>query len=50
MFRRYRKRWKVERTVAWLHNFKRLVACNEVDAHLFVGFAKLACLMVCLGG
>ncbi len=46
--RRYRKRWKIERTIAWLHNFKRLVSRNEVYAHLFEGFAKLACLMICL--
>lgn len=46
--RRYRKRWKIERTIAWLHNFKRLVSRNEVYAHLFHGFAKLACLMICI--
>lgn len=46
--RRYRRRWKVERTVAWLHSYKRLVVRNEFYAHLFHGFAKLACLMICV--
>jgi len=46
--RRYRKRWKIERTIAWLHNFRRVVARYEVYAHLYRGFVKLACLMICL--
>lgn len=32
--RRYRKRWKIERTIAWLHGFRRVVTRYEVYAHL----------------
>ena len=44
--RRYRRRWKVERTIAWLHAFKRVVVRNEFYAHLYHGFLKLACLII----
>jgi len=44
--RRYRRRWKIERTIAWLHAFKRIVTRNEFYAHLYHGFLKLACLMI----
>lgn len=44
--RRYRRRWKVERTIAWLHAFKRIVVRNEFYAHLYHGFLKLACLII----
>jgi transposase len=46
--RRYRKRWIVERTIAWLQSFKRLVTRYEVYSFLFHSFAKLACLMIVL--
>lgn len=48
--RRYRHRWKVERTISWLFNFRRLVVRYERFDHLFLGFAQLACLMITLGG
>lgn len=44
--RRYRRRWKIERTIAWLHAFKRIVTRNEFYSHLYHGFLKLACLMI----
>lgn len=47
--RRYRRRWKVERSISWLQNFRRLVTRYEYHAHLFHGFAQLACLIVVLG-
>lgn len=47
--RRYRRRWKVERSISWLQNFRRLVTRYEHYAHLFHGFAQLACLVVVLG-
>lgn len=46
--RRYRRRWKVERFIGWLQNFRRLVTRYEHYAHLFHGFVQLACLMVVL--
>ena len=46
--RRYRRRWKVERSISWLQNFRRLVTRYEYHAHLFHGFVQLACIMVTL--
>jgi transposase len=48
-FRRYRRRWTVERSISWLQNFRRLVTRYEYHAYLFQGFAQLACLIVVLG-
>jgi len=42
--RRYKRRYKVERTIAWLQSFRRLVTRYEYHTHLFKGFAQLACL------
>jgi len=44
--RRYRRRWKIERSISWLQNFRRLVTRYEHYAHLFHGFVQLACLMI----
>jgi transposase len=43
--RRYKRRWKVERTISWLKNFRRLVVRYEFYHHLFLGFVNLACLI-----
>ncbi|MEW4491124.1 transposase [Thalassoglobus sp. JC818] len=46
--RRLQRRWIVERTIAWLQNFRRLVVRYENHAHLFEGFVQLACVMILL--
>ena len=46
--RRYRHRWKIERTISWLQYQRRLLVRHERHAHLFEGFVHLACLMICL--
>ena len=46
--RRYRRRWHVERLFAWMMRFRRLVTRNEHDSRNFLGFAKLACLVILL--
>ena len=46
--RRYRKRWKVERLFAWMHNFRRLVTRWEYHIENFLGFVHLACLHILL--
>ncbi|MBX3442124.1 MAG: transposase [Planctomyces sp.] len=46
--RRYRRRWKVERTISWLGNYRRLLVRHECHVHMFQGFITLACLMLCL--
>ncbi len=40
--RRYKKRWKVERLFAWMHNFRRLVTRWEYHIENFLGFVQLA--------
>jgi len=44
--RRYKRRWKIERTVSWLHGFRRLVVRYEFYSCLYHGFATLACLIM----
>lgn len=46
--RRYVRRWKVERTIAWLHNFRRVITKWERYAYLYHGFVQLACLLIIL--
>ena len=46
--RRYRRRWKVERLFAWMHNFRRLVTRWEYHIENFLGFVRLACLHMML--
>jgi transposase len=46
--RRYRKRWKVERTFAWLGNFRRLVVRYDRDIKSYSAFFHVACLVITL--
>jgi transposase len=46
--RRYKRRWKVERSISWLFNFRRLTVRYERYAHLFRGLLQLACAFVIL--
>jgi transposase len=46
--RRYRRRWRIERSISWLQNFRRLVTRYEFYPFLFHGFAQLACLFIVL--
>jgi transposase len=46
--RRYRRRWKVERLFAWLHNSRRLVTRWEYHVGNFLGFLQLACAQILL--
>ena len=41
-FRRYRRRWGVERSIRWLQDSRRLVTRYEYHAHLFHGLLMLA--------
>ena len=43
-----RHRWKVERTLAWLAQFRRLAIRHERRADVHLAFATLACAIVCL--
>jgi len=44
--RRYRRRWKIERTIAWLQNFRRLVVRYERHTKMFRAFLHVACLVI----
>jgi len=46
--RRYRRRWKVERFFAWLHNFRRVVTPWEYHAENFLAMLHLACMVILL--
>ena len=46
--RRYKRRWIVERTFAWLQNFRRLVVRYDRLIAIYRGFFHLACLLITL--
>jgi transposase len=46
--RRFARRWKIERTNSWLHNFRRIGVRHERSLLMFTGFAQLACLLIVL--
>jgi transposase len=46
--RRYKHRWIIERTDAWLQNFRRLVVRYERSAKVFTAMVHLACALICL--
>jgi transposase len=45
---RYRRRWTVERSIAWIQNFRRLCIRWEKSTKLFQGFLHLACTFLLL--
>jgi transposase len=46
--RRYKRRWKVERLFAWLHNFRRLITRHERHSENFLAFVQLGCVCILL--
>ena len=46
--RRYKRRWTVERTIAWIQHFRRLCIRWERSTTLFQGFLHLGCTMLLL--
>jgi transposase len=46
--RRYRRRWKMERTFAWFGNFRRLVVRYERNITMYNAFFHVACVMITL--
>ena len=47
--RRYRRRWKVERTFAWLGNYRRLVVRWDRSIVSYRAFFHIACIMITMG-
>lgn len=48
--RRYKRRYRVERTISWLHNLRRLITRWEYYPELFESFVRLGCLYTILKG
>ena len=46
--RRYRRRWKIERTIAWLGNYRRLLIRHERNPRMYLAFVHLACALIAL--
>jgi transposase len=46
--RRYKRRWTVERTFAWLQNFRRLVVRWEREITVYQAFFHVACILITL--
>ena len=46
--RRYRKRWKIERTFAWIGNYRRLTVRYENHLLMYQAFFHVACLLITL--
>jgi transposase len=44
--RRYKRRWIIERTIAWLGNFRRLVVRYERKIMMYRAFFHVACLII----
>ena len=48
VLRRYRRRWKVERLFAWLHNYRRIVIRWERHPENFLAMVQLASAIILL--
>ena len=46
--RRYRRRWKMERTFAWIANYRRLVVRYDRSLTIYQAFFHIACFMIVL--
>jgi len=44
--RRNRHRWKIERTMSWLGNYRRLVMRWEVNPKMYQAFVHIACALI----
>jgi len=46
--RRYKRRWKIERLIGWLHNFRRVTVRYEYHTVNYLAFVQLACIVILL--
>lgn len=46
--RRYKRRWKVERLIAWLQNFRRIATRFDYHDENYLGFVHLGCIKILL--
>jgi len=45
-FRRYCRRWKIERLFAWIQNYRRCVTRYEYKTQNYLGFVQIACVLI----
>jgi transposase len=48
--RRYKRRWKIERTMAWLLSYRRVVIRWDRDITSYRAFLHIACVLIVLRG
>jgi transposase len=48
LLRRYKRRWIVGHTFAWLGNFRRLVVRHDRSLTIYQAFFHIACFMIVL--
>ena len=46
--RRYKRRWTIERTNAWLQNYRRVATRYDRLITSYVTFVIIACIMICI--
>ena len=46
--KRYKRRFTVERTHSWFHNFRRLIIRYECTSDRFLGWIYIACVLITL--
>lgn len=46
--RRYKRRWKIERSIAWIGNYRRIVVRYERNWRIYQAFVHIACLLITL--
>ncbi len=46
--RRYKRRWKIERVIAWLQNFRPIIVRYEYHSDNYLGFVLLGCMLILL--
>ena len=46
--RRFKRRYRIERSISWLFNCRRLVVRYDYWNHIFAGFLQLACVFTIL--
>ncbi len=44
--RRYKRRWIIERTIAWLGNFRRIATRFDHSINLYTTFVHIACTII----
>jgi len=44
--RRYTRRWKIERSIAWFGRFRRLLTRWDRDVRIYTSFLHMACAII----